>query len=103
MARLSFLLRSLIYCVLHVQQSNDSCLAYTLSAICNLLTEIGMSSTRRILGSTEASSENLCTSISVQQQLFVLLRRSLKRAETLKLKRLVSSNHLALAKFYLTV
>ncbi|XP_047148692.1 anaphase-promoting complex subunit 5 isoform X2 [Vigna umbellata] len=37
-----------------------------------------------------------------QQQLFVLLRGSLKRAESLKLKRLVASNHLAMAKFDLT-
>ncbi|CAM8951634.1 unnamed protein product [Rhodiola kirilowii] len=84
------------------QQSNDSCLAYTLSAICSLLTEIGISSTSGILGSTEASAANMCSSVSIQQQLFVLLRRSLKRAETLNLKRLVSSNHVAMAKFHLT-
>uniref|UniRef100_A0A7N0RJI6 Anaphase-promoting complex subunit 5 n=1 Tax=Kalanchoe fedtschenkoi TaxID=63787 RepID=A0A7N0RJI6_KALFE len=84
------------------QQSNDSCLAYTLAAICNLLTEIGISSTSGILGSTDASAASMCSSVSIQQQLLVLLRRSLKRAETLKLKRLVSSNHLAMAKFDLT-
>ncbi|XP_022632321.1 anaphase-promoting complex subunit 5-like isoform X3 [Vigna radiata var. radiata] len=38
-----------------------------------------------------------------QQQLFVLLRGSLKRTKSLKLKRLVASNHLAMAKFDLTV
>ena len=43
------------------------------------------------------------TSLSIQQQLFVLLRRSLKRADSLKLKRLMASNRLAMAKFDLTV
>ncbi|KAL8031163.1 hypothetical protein ABFX02_13G007300 [Erythranthe guttata] len=42
------------------------------------------------------------TSLSVQQQLFVLLRRSLKRAEGLKLKRLVASIHLEIAKYEIT-
>lgn len=43
------------------------------------------------------------TSLSVQQQLFVLLKGSIKRAESLKLKQLVAANHLAKAKFDLTV
>lgn len=86
-----------------VQQSNDSCLAYTLTAICNLLSEIGISSTSGILGSSLSPVTSIGTSLSIQQQLFVLLSRSLKRAETLKLKRLVASNHLAMAKFGLTV
>lgn len=43
------------------------------------------------------------TSLSVQQQLFVLLRRSLKRAGSLKLKRLVASIHLEMAKFDINV
>lgn len=86
-----------------VQQSNDTCLAFTLAAICNMLSEIGVSSTAGILGSPFLPLNNTSTSISVQQQLFVLLRGSLKRAESLKLKRVVSSNHLAQAKFEMTV
>ncbi|XP_027368120.1 anaphase-promoting complex subunit 5 isoform X2 [Abrus precatorius] len=84
------------------QQSNDSCLAYTLAAISNLLFENGISSTAGTLGSSYSPFTSIGISLSVQQQLFVLLRGSLKRAESLKLKRLVASNHLAMAKFDLT-
>ncbi|KAA8524163.1 hypothetical protein F0562_010406 [Nyssa sinensis] len=84
------------------QHSDDTCLAYTLSAICNLLPEVRISSTTGILGSSFSPVASIGTSLSIQQQLFVLLRRSLKRAESLKLKRLVASNHLAMAKFDLT-
>ncbi|KAL0002282.1 hypothetical protein SO802_016063 [Lithocarpus litseifolius] len=84
------------------QLSDDTCLAYTLAAICNLLSEIGVSSTAGILGSSFSPLTSIGISLSVQQQLFVLLRGSLKRAESLKLKRLVASNHLAMAKFDLT-
>ncbi|PON52066.1 Anaphase-promoting complex subunit [Parasponia andersonii] len=84
------------------QQSNDVCLAYTLAAICNLLSETGISSTTGILGSSYSPLTSIGISLSVQQQLFVLLRGSLKRAENLKLKRLVASNHLAIARFDLT-
>ncbi|KAK1412948.1 hypothetical protein QVD17_34580 [Tagetes erecta] len=80
-------------CQLH---SDDTCLAYTLTAICNLLSEVGISNITGIMG---ASDSHVSTSFSVQQQLFVLLRRSLKRADSLKLKRLVASNQLALANF----
>ncbi|KAD1826796.1 hypothetical protein E3N88_42253 [Mikania micrantha] len=80
-------------CQLH---SDDTCLAYTLTAICNLLSEVGISN---IIGIMGASDSHVSTSLSVQQQLYVLLRRSLKRADSLKLKRLVASNQLALAKF----
>ena len=45
----------------------------------------------------------MATSLSVKQHLYVLLRGSLKRAQALRLKRLVASNHLAIAKFDLTV
>lgn len=86
-----------------MQQSNDVCLAYTLAAICNLLSETGISSTTGILGSSYSPLTSIGISLSVQQQLFVLLRGSLKRAENLKLKRLVASNHLAMARFDLTV
>lgn len=83
------------------QHSDDICLAYALAAICNLLSEIGFSSTTGILGSSNSCSPvtSMGTSLSIQQQLFVLLRRSLKRAESLNLKRLVASNHLTMAKF----
>ncbi|KAI5654046.1 hypothetical protein M9H77_31233 [Catharanthus roseus] len=84
------------------QQSDDTCLAYTLAAICNLLSEIGISNLTGIIGSSSSSVANLGSSLSIQQQLFVLLRRSTKRAESLKLKRLVASSHLAMAKFDLT-
>ncbi|XWS30910.1 hypothetical protein CRYUN_Cryun23aG0031900 [Craigia yunnanensis] len=84
------------------QHSNDTCLAYTLAAICNLLSEIGFSTTSGILGSPFSPMTSVGTSLSVQQQLFVLLKGSLKRAENLKLKQLVAANHLAMAKFDLT-
>ncbi|KAF2314761.1 hypothetical protein GH714_033476 [Hevea brasiliensis] len=80
-------------------QSNDSCLAYTLAAICNLSSEIGSSITAGILGTSYSPETSMGSSVSVAQQLFVLLKESLKRAESLKLKRLVASNHLAMAKF----
>ncbi|XP_073286204.1 anaphase-promoting complex subunit 5 isoform X3 [Primulina huaijiensis] len=81
------------------QYSDDTCLAYTLAAISNLLSEIGISKTSGIVGSSYWPVSGLCTSVSVQQQLYVLLRRSLKRAESLKLKRLVASIHLEIAKY----
>ncbi|WCJ42276.1 Anaphase-promoting complex subunit 5 [Euphorbia peplus] len=81
------------------ERSNESCLAYTLSTICNMLSEIGSSSTVGILGTSYSPMTSMAISVSVAQQLFVLLRESLKRAESLKLKRLVASNHLAMAKF----
>ncbi|XP_024981505.1 anaphase-promoting complex subunit 5 isoform X2 [Cynara cardunculus var. scolymus] len=84
------------------QHSDDTCLAYTLTAICNLLSEVGISNMTGIMGTSDSQMTSIGTSLSVQQQLFVLLRRSLKRADSLKLKRLVASNHLAMAKFDLT-
>ena len=86
-----------------MQQSNESCLAYTLAAICNVLSEFGCSSSAGVLGTSFSPITSMDTSLSVGQQLFVLLRESLKRAESLKLKRFVASNHLALAKFDLLV
>lgn len=86
-----------------LQHSDDTCLAYTLTAICSLLSEVGISNMTGIMGASDSHVTNIGTSLSVQQQLFVLLRRSLKRADSLKLKRLVASNHLAMAKFDLTV
>lgn len=84
------------------QHSNDTCLAYTLEAISNLLSEIGISTTTGILGSSYSPITSIGTTLSVQQQLFVLLKESFRRAESLKLKRLVAANHLAMAKFDLT-
>lgn len=86
-----------------MQHSNDTCLAYTLAAISNLLSEIGISTTTGILGSSYSPITSIGTMLSVQQQLFVLLKESFRRAESLKLKRLVAANHLAMAKFDLTV
>ncbi|XP_031119783.1 anaphase-promoting complex subunit 5 [Ipomoea triloba] len=84
------------------QYSDDTCLAYTLTTICKLLSNVGLSNTTSFIGSSYSPVAYIGTSLSVQQQLYVLLRRSLKRAESLKLKRLVASNHLAVAKFDLT-
>ncbi|GER33571.1 anaphase-promoting complex subunit 5 [Striga asiatica] len=84
------------------QYSDDTCLSYTLVAIANLLSEIGISETRGIMGSSYWPVADIGTSLSVQQQLYVLLRRSLKRAESLKLKRLVASIHLEIAKYDIT-
>ncbi|KAF7124533.1 hypothetical protein RHSIM_Rhsim12G0010800 [Rhododendron simsii] len=84
------------------QHNDDTCLAYTLAAICNLLSEVGISGTSGILGTSYSPGTHIGTSLSIQQQLLVLLRRSLKRAESLKLKRLVALNHVSMAKFYLT-
>lgn len=81
------------------KQSNDSCLAYALTAICNLLSEFGITSTTRVLGSSYSPVTGVSTSLTIQQQLFVLLKRCLHMAENLKLTQLVSANHLTLAKF----
>ncbi|KAL8139906.1 hypothetical protein V2J09_005927 [Rumex salicifolius] len=81
------------------KQSNDSCLAYALTAICNLLSEYGITSTARVLGSSYSPVTGVSTSLTIQQQLFVLLKRCLHMAENLKLTQLVSANHLTLAKF----
>ncbi|KAF7151283.1 hypothetical protein RHSIM_Rhsim02G0232100 [Rhododendron simsii] len=83
------------------EHNDDTCLAYTLAAICNLFSEVGISGTSRILESSNSPGTPIGTSLSIQQQLLVLLRRSLKRAESLKLKRLVAWNHVSMAKFYL--
>ncbi|GMG98864.1 hypothetical protein Nepgr_000704 [Nepenthes gracilis] len=80
------------------QHSNDSSLAYALTAICNLLSEFRMR-TAGILGSSYSPMTGTGTSLTIQQQLFVLLRMTLNRAESLKLPQLVSANHLAMAKF----
>ncbi|KAH9770639.1 Anaphase-promoting complex subunit 5 [Citrus sinensis] len=72
------------------------------AAISNLLSEIGISTTTGILGSSYSPITSIGTMLSVQQQLFVLLKESFRRAESLKLKRLVAANHLAMAKFDLT-
>nr|GEW24367.1 leucine-rich repeat-containing protein [Tanacetum cinerariifolium] len=85
------------------QHNGDTCLAYTLTTICNMLSEVGISNMTRITGASDPHVSSIGTSLSVQKQLFVLLQISLKRANSLKLKRLVASNHLAIAKFDLTI
>ncbi|KAL9241077.1 hypothetical protein vseg_015228 [Gypsophila vaccaria] len=84
------------------QQNNDTCLAHTLTVICNLLSQFGISSASRILGSSYSPMTSTESSLTVHQQLYVLLRRALTRSEKLNLTPLVSANHLAMAKFELT-
>lgn len=81
--------------------NDDACLAYTLAAICNLLSDVGISSTAGILGSQDSleTSMSLGAPLTTQQQLLVLLHRSLKRADSLKLVSLMAFNRLASAKF----
>ncbi|KAH9603914.1 hypothetical protein KSS87_017998 [Heliosperma pusillum] len=81
------------------QQSNDTCLAQTLTVICNLLSQFGISSASRILGSSYSPMTSTESSLSIHQQLYVLLRRALARSERLNMAPLVSANHLAMAKF----
>ncbi|KNA12941.1 hypothetical protein SOVF_121710 [Spinacia oleracea] len=81
------------------QHSNDACLAYTLTVICNLLSQFGITSASRILGSSYSPMTSIGSSLTIHQQLYVLLRRALARSEDLKLTPLVSANHLAMAKF----
>jgi anaphase-promoting complex subunit 5 len=89
-----------------VQNNDDVCLTYTLAAICNLLFEtstnqqsIGVIGSARSLG----TSTGMGTPSSTQQLLLVLLKRSLKRADSLKLMSLLAHNRLTLAKFDLKV
>ncbi|KAK9151069.1 hypothetical protein Syun_009378 [Stephania yunnanensis] len=84
------------------QHNDDTCLSYTLATICNLLSEIGILNASGMIGSSSMVAATFGSSLSIQQQLLVLLTRSLKRAESLKLTRLVAANHLAMAKFDLT-
>ncbi|KAL6622673.1 hypothetical protein ACP70R_032556 [Stipagrostis hirtigluma subsp. patula] len=81
--------------------NDDSCLACILGAISNLLSKIGMSNTAGVIGSSFSLGTNigLGTPLSIQQQLLVLLKRSLKRADVLKLPGLLSFDHLSLAKY----
>ncbi|KAG0497176.1 hypothetical protein HPP92_001867 [Vanilla planifolia] len=81
--------------------NDDACLAYTLAAICNLLSDAGIANTSGMLGSQDSleNSMSLGAPLSTQQQLLVLLKRSLKRADSLKLINLMAFNRLALSKF----
>ncbi|CAF2116452.1 unnamed protein product [Brassica napus] len=83
------------------KEFNDTCLAYTLAAMSNLLSEMGIASTTSVLGASYSPVTSTASSLSVQQRVYILLKESLRRADTLKLKRLVASNHLAMAKFEL--
>ncbi|XP_010475395.1 PREDICTED: anaphase-promoting complex subunit 5 isoform X2 [Camelina sativa] len=83
------------------QLSNDTCLAYTLAAMSNLLSEMGIASASSVLGSSYSPVTSTASSLSVQQRVYILLKESLRRADSLKLRRLVASNHLAMAKFEL--
>ncbi|THU48371.1 hypothetical protein C4D60_Mb09t25520 [Musa balbisiana] len=63
--------------------------------------QIGISNMTGIIGSPYSlgTTNGLGTPLSTQQQLLVLLKRSLERADHLKLTNLLAFNHLALAKF----
>lgn len=89
--------------LLILQLSNDTCLAYTLAAMSNLLSEMGIASTSSVLGSSYSPVTSTASSLSVQQRVYILLKESFRRADSLKLRRLVASNHLAMAKFELMV
>lgn len=84
------------------EHSDDVCLANTLAVICNLLSEVGISGMSGVLGASYSPATHVGTSVSVQQQLFLLLQRSLKRAESSRLKSLIASTHIAMARFNLT-
>ncbi|EPS62003.1 hypothetical protein M569_12790, partial [Genlisea aurea] len=84
------------------QYSDDTCLAYTLVAISNLLSELAFPKTSGVIGSSHGHVADIGASLSVQQELYFLIRRSLNRSESLKLKRLVASIHLEMAKYDLT-
>lgn len=89
-----------------VQNNDDACLTYTLAAICNLLFETGTSRhSIGVIGSPHSlgTSTGMGTPSSTQQLLLVLLKRSLKRADSLKLTSLLAHNRLTLAKFDLKV
>ncbi|KAF3775117.1 hypothetical protein EJ110_NYTH51238 [Nymphaea thermarum] len=83
------------------KNSDDFGLACTLAAICDLLSNIGVSSMNGILGSSYCSAipASLDASLSTQRHLLALLKQSLERAESLKNARLIAFNRLALAKF----
>ncbi|KAG2241268.1 hypothetical protein Bca52824_096748, partial [Brassica carinata] len=57
--------------------------------------------TTSVLGSSYSPVTSTASLLSVQQRVYILLKESLRRADTLKLRRLVASNHLAMAKFEL--
>jgi len=97
------LLRNLSILLFQWQLNDDSCLAYTLTVICNLLSQFGMTSTTRFLGSSYAPMTSIDSSLTIHQQLYVLLRRALNRSESLKLSLLVSANRLEMAKFEMMV
>ncbi|XP_078178031.1 anaphase-promoting complex subunit isoform X2 [Carex rostrata] len=84
------------------RNNDDACLTYTLAAICNLLFETGTSRhSIGVIGSPHSlgTSTGMGTPSSTQQLLLVLLKRSLKRADSLKLTSLLAHNRLTLAKF----
>eukprot|EP01018_Ginkgo_biloba_P014668 Gb_06472 [translate_table: standard] len=95
-------LEALTEAVQIAQQNNDDpCLAHILAAICYLFSDVGIASNAGIIDSAIPHGVDTGTrsSLAVQQQLPILLKRSLKRAVDSKLTHLVAFNRLALAKF----
>lgn len=83
------------------QASDNSCLAHILAALCYLFAEVGVASNSGCFDSTIPPGVDIGarSSLAVQQQLPILLRRCLNRAVDLKLTHLVIFSRLALAKF----
>lgn len=83
------------------QSSDNSCLAHILAALCYLFAEVGVASNSGSFDSTIPPGVDIGarSSLAVQQQLPILLRRCLNRAVDLKLIHLVIFSRLALAKF----
>ncbi|KAH9314054.1 hypothetical protein KI387_022681, partial [Taxus chinensis] len=85
------------------QMSDNSCLAHILAAIGYLFSEVGFASNSGSFDSSIPPGVDIeaGSSLAVQQQLPILLKRCLSRATDLKLIHLVIFSRLALAKFEL--
>ncbi|KAJ7540662.1 hypothetical protein O6H91_10G025200 [Diphasiastrum complanatum] len=83
------------------QNNDDSCLAHTLAALCHLLDEVGVTVDASAVGgaSDPVFESGSGASLAIQQQLLLLLRRCLRRAQELKLPHLIAFSRLSLAKF----
>lgn len=84
------------------QNSDDSCLAHALAALCHLVSEVGVPGDASTLESTLPGLDaGNGPSLNVQEQLLLLLECCLRRAVELRLPHLVAFSRLVLAKFSL--